>query len=62
MNFKIQNHCFKQVEYSGVSSFEHDGHLPFFSKKIRFLEPDDEIYKEDIEQEFCKKVFVINHN
>jgi len=27
-----------------VSSFGQDGHLPFFSKKIKFLEPDDEMW------------------
>ena len=27
-----------------MSSFGKDGHLPFFSKKKRFLEPDDEMW------------------
>ena len=38
------NHCSKTLRYSGMSSLGHYGYAPFFSKKTRFLEPDDEMW------------------
>ena len=55
-----------EISYSGVSSFGQGGHLPFFSKKIRFLEPDDEIWlypchnKDDWVSKEIRRIFGFN--